>query len=330
MTTELEKWPAIDEAADKIAAILANAKEVTCLAHKDADADSLGSALAFALTLRQMGKVAHVVVPEPLPRLLAHLPGFDTVSTTAPASSPVLFAFDCATVGRFGEKGELIGQATTVVNIDHHITNTAFGTVNLIAAQASATGQVLYRLFSALGWTTSSDAATNLYAAILTDTGGFRHENTTEEVLRIASDLVKWGADPGFVALKSYKSRTVAQLRLEASAVSTMRAEIEGGLIWSEVTQEMLSHAGADMQYAEGIIDQLQSIDTMKIALLIKEVSPSITKISVRSRDTFDATDLCIPFGGGGHRRAAGAEIKMPLAQARDAVLAVARDLFTS
>ena len=218
-------------------------------------------------------------------------------------------------------------RARTVVNIDHHTSNTAFGTINLVDATASATGQVIFELLQELRAPISPAVATNLYAALFTDTGGFRHENTTEAALRLAAELVAAGADPGWVALKSYKSRSIAQVRLEGLAIAQMHSEMDGRLLWSEVTLRMLEQAGADMQDAEGIIDALQSIATMEIALLFKETAPNHTKLSVRTRDPIDATDVCTPFGGGGHRRAAGAEFHDGLPVVERKVLDVAQRL---
>jgi phosphoesterase RecJ-like protein len=317
----------VEDCVEEIKAILARSDHVVCLAHKDADADSLGSALAFALALRAAGKTPYPVVPDPLPYLLDYLPGFELI-TPAPERVDAVFTFDCATVGRFGEKRSLVDPALhPVVNVDHHVSNTHYGSVNVIEPEASASGQVVFRLLTALGLPITPDVATNLYAALLTDTGGFRHENTNERALRLGADLVALGADPAWVALKSYKSRSVSTLRLEALAVAAMRSEEGGRLIWSEVTQGMLAEAGADMQQSEGVIDSLQSIDTMLLTVLFKENGPHATKISARSRGHVDATDLCTPFGGGGHRRAAGAELKLPLAEAEALVLPVARGL---
>jgi bifunctional oligoribonuclease and PAP phosphatase NrnA len=323
-------WPRLEDVVDPIRKIINGTDQITCLAHKDADADSLGSALGFALALRAMGRRVRVVVPEPLPRLLEHLPGFETVETGGAPLGETVFTFDCATLGRFGERRVEVERATTVVNIDHHLSNTSFGTINLVDGSASATGQVIYRLLRELGAPISPAVATNLYAALFTDTGGFRHENTNEAALRLAAALVAAGADPGWVALKSYKSRTLAQVRLEGLAIAQMRSEMEGRLLWSEVTLPMLEQAGADLQDSEGIIDALQSIASMEIAILFKEISPDRCKISVRTREPVDATDVCTPFGGGGHRRAAGAEFRDSLSVAERKVLEVARRLIDS
>ena len=165
-------------------------------AHKDADADSLGSALGFALSMRAMGRDVRVVVPSPLPRMLDYLPGFDTIAEERRRHRRALHV-------RLRHRRPVRRQAgadprtDTVVNIDHHVSNEGFGTINLIEATASATGQVVHRLLTTLGAPITADVATNLYAALFTDTGGFRHENTTEAALRLGADLVAAGADPG-------------------------------------------------------------------------------------------------------------------------------------
>ena len=311
---------------DDIAAVIDRSADIGCLAHKDADADSLGSALGFAISMRLMGHRVHAMAPAPVPRLLSFLPGYDTIENGEPHID-ALFTFDCASLARFGDRRELVERTPEVVNIDHHASSEQFGTINLVDARASATGQVVYGMLQQLDAPITPDVATNLYAALFTDTGGFRHENTTEEALRLGADLVRLGADPGWVALKTYKSRSVPRMRLEALAVARLRSDLDGRLIWSEVTQSMLAEAGTGMDESEGVIDQLQSIDTMEVAVLFKENSATETKISVRTRHPYDATDVCRPFGGGGHHRAAGAELKLPLDAAREQVLPVAIEL---
>ena len=328
MQTAAKHWPGVDDVAEDVRAIIDRSQHIVCLAHKDADADSLGSALAFALSLRAMGKTVHPVVPAPWPFLLSYLPGFETLEESPPEYDAV-FTFDCATVHRFGDKRHLIESGVPVVNIDHHVSNDGYGSINLIEPWASASGQVVYRLLHKLGMPVTADVASNLYAALFTDTGGFRHENTTEAALRLGAELVHLGANPAWIALKSYKSRPVPMLKLEGLAVAALQTDCEGKLVWSEVTQEMLEKSGATMVESEGVIDQLQSIDTMLIAVLFKQMSQSLTKISVRTRGDIDATDLCTPFGGGGHYRAAGAELNLPLAEVQETVLALARDLLS-
>src|ERR1700730_3366658 len=121
MTAVTTTWPQLEDVVGDISAVLDRARVIVCLPHKDADADSLGSALGFALSLRAMGRDVRVVVPSPLPRMLEYLPGFDTLSDTAGDRVDALFTFDCPTVARFGDKQDLIRSSATVVNIDHHV-----------------------------------------------------------------------------------------------------------------------------------------------------------------------------------------------------------------
>jgi len=322
------RWPTLAEVFDDIASVIDRSDEIGCLAHKDADADSLGSALGFALSMRRIGKRAVAMAPAPVPHLLEYLPGFDTLVDT-PRSLDALFTFDCATLARFGDKRALVEGTKIVVNIDHHVSSEGFGTINLVEPKASSTGEVVFKLLRALDAPITPEVAGNLYAALFTDTGGFRHENTTEDVLRLGADLVALGANPAWIALKSYKSKSVSRTRLEGMAIARMHTEHDGALVWSEITQPMLEEAGARMEESEGVIDALQSIDTMQLAVLFKENGANSTKVSVRSRPPYDATDVCTPFGGGGHHRAAGAEISAPMAVARERVLEVARNLLT-
>ncbi|HZB97618.1 MAG TPA: DHH family phosphoesterase, partial [Candidatus Sulfotelmatobacter sp.] len=257
MTVATSTWPKLEEVTAKIRTVIDDAVTIGCLTHRDADADSLGSALAFAASMRALGKRTHTIVPHPVPRLLSHLPGFDTIESGGP-DVDVLFTFDCANVDRFAEKKKLVESAPFVVNVDHHVSNQGFGDVNLVDPSASATGQVLYRLLRELDVPITADTATNLYAALFTDTGGFRHENTTEATLRLAAELVALGANPGWIAMKSYKSRSLSQVRLEGLAIGRMQSDLRGALVWSEVTREMFEQAGADSQESEGIIDTLQ------------------------------------------------------------------------
>ncbi len=143
-------WPSLSDVTGDIRSIIDSSHDIVCMAHKDADADSLGSALAFAAVLRAIGKAPHPVVPDPVPFTLDYLPGFETLEKE-PERIDAIFTFDCATTGRFGEKRELLESGSfPVVNIDHHVSNSAYGSINLIQADASATGQVVYRLLRAL------------------------------------------------------------------------------------------------------------------------------------------------------------------------------------
>jgi phosphoesterase RecJ-like protein len=252
-----------------------------------------------------------VIIPPPLPQVYDWLPGFDRVVERPPAGADpqlVLF-FDAGNMERSGTSVRHIASKATIVNIDHHLTNAMFGDINVIDPEAAAVGEMVVDMLDTYGYQITPTIATNLYTAILTDNGGFRHENTTAHALEYAARLARLGADPGEIAGNIYKSRPLTTLKLEALSLAEMRVDADGRLVWSTVTRAMLKEAGAVMAESEGIIDNLNSIEGLDVAIIFKEIGPKMTKISVRSRGRVDAAALAAEFGGGGHLRAAGAEI---------------------
>jgi bifunctional oligoribonuclease and PAP phosphatase NrnA len=302
------------------------AHRVVVIAHKDADGDTLGSALAMTEVLSSMGKEVATRVPPPVPEIYAFLPGFDTVNREESGQAPdLVVVMDASNLERISDTLGPLPEGTPVINIDHHVSNSLFGTLDLVVPDASSTAEVTYDLLHQLGLPITPTMATNLYSGVLTDTGGFRHENTTYRVLEIAADLVRRGANAADIAMRIYKSKKLTTMRLQALAMGTIGYDCDERLIYASVTQEMLRRAGAGMDESEGLIDLLNSVEGLELALLFKEIEPDLTKISIRSRGAANANLLAAAFGGGGHERASGAEIPMPLRQATEAVLAEAR-----
>ena len=269
-----------------------------------------------------------MLIPPPLPQMYEFLPGFSDILAEPPhgIDPQLVFFFDSGNLERSGSSVKLIASHATIVNVDHHPSNSRFGDVNVIDPDASAVGQMVMEMLDHFGYPITPTMAASLYVALLTDTGGFRHENTTPRALDDAARLARLGADPGRIATLVYKMRPETTLKLSGLALATMRVEMEGRLAWAKVTRRMLREAGAVMSESEGIIDTLNSIAGLELAILFKEVNDSLTKISVRSRGAVDAAALCASFGGGGHIRAAGAEIERPMDDAVRMVLAAAKE----
>ncbi len=267
-----------------------------------------------------------VIIPPPLPVMYEWLPGYDQVVDSPPpgADPHLVFFFDAGTMERSGNSVRHIASHATIVNVDHHLSNTMFGDVNVIDPTAAAVGEMVVDMLDSYGYKISPSMATNLYTALMTDTGGFRHENTSPHVLECAARLARLGANASQIATSVYKSRPLTTLKLNALSLAEMRVEADGRLVWSTVTRRMLKQASAQMAESEGIIDNLNSIAGLDLAILFKEVNDNLTKISVRSRGAVDAAALTAEFGGGGHLRAAGAEIAEPMSQAVELVVAAA------
>jgi phosphoesterase RecJ-like protein len=315
----------VAELAPRIWQVIDDAPVVTAVTHKDADGDTLGSALALALTLEPLGKSVPVLSSPPVPGAWWFLPGIERVNRqAAPGNAPV-FIFDSSDASRAGTYGPVVTAARVVVNIDHHVSNTHFGTINLVSTEAASTGELVYDLLKAWKLHIPPGAASCLYATILSDTGGFRHDNTSAHSLRAAAELVQLGADPVTIARGLFKSRPASSLRMQGRILQGLHYEFGDRLVWGSISQAGLRDSGASTDQADSAIDQLNTVRGQELAILFKEAGPQLTKVSIRSRDQVDAAELAGKFGGGGHRRAAGIELAMPLKDAEAKVLAEVR-----
>src|SRR6266568_1099894 len=304
---------------------LDDAPVVTAVTHKDADGDTLGSALALALALEATGKSVPVLSSPPVPGAWWFLPGIERVNRMAPPAGTPVFIFDASDASRAGAYEPVVTQAPVVVNVDHHVSNARFGTINLVLTDAASTGELVYDLLKAWKIDIPPGAASNLYATILSDTGGFRHDNTSARALRAAAELAQLGADPVMIARGLFKSRPASSLRMQGRILQGLHYEFGDRLVWGSISQAGLRDSGATTDQADSAIDQLNTVRGQELAILFKEAGPRLTKVSIRSRDQVDAAELAARFGGGGHRRAAGLELALPLKEAEAKVLAEVR-----
>ena len=281
--------------------------------HENPDGDALGSLRAMTLALRQLGKDAEMLlcgsgaVPGEyafmqLDGLLRELP--------ADAEQRVLVAVDCAKADRIGPDIGLVERAPLVVDIDHHHDNTRFGSVNLIVADASSTGEVLRDVFAELDVEITPEIAESLYIALVTDTGRFQYSNTTAKSLRLAAELVEAGADVHAVFQQVYESVEFAKLKLLARTLDRARVLEGGRIVVSHLLRTDFGEVGAVEPYSEGIIDYLRAVEGSELAVLIREPPRDdgpVRRISLRaSIDELDVSAIARLFDGGGHRQAAG------------------------
>jgi bifunctional oligoribonuclease and PAP phosphatase NrnA len=315
----------VAELAPRIWQVIERAPIVTAVTHKDADGDTLGSALALAIALEPLGKAVPVVSSPPVPGAWWFLPDIERVNRQPPPPNAPVFIFDASDASRAGSFEPVVTRASEVVNIDHHVSNSRFGTINVVLTDAASTGELVYDLLKAWKIEIPPGAASNLYATILSDTGGFRHDNTSAHALRAAAELVQLGADPVTIARGLFKSRLPSSLRMQGRILQGLHFEFGDRLVWGSISQAGLRDSGATTDQADSAIDQLNTVRGQELAILFKEAGPRLTKVSIRSRDQIDSAELAAKFGGGGHRRAAGIELAMPLDEAETTVLAEVR-----
>src|SRR5438128_1836427 len=199
---------------------------------------------------------------------------------------------------RAGAYESVVRQAPVVVNVDHHVSNTRFATINLVSTEAASTGELVYDLLKAWKLQIPAGAASCLYATILSDTGGFRHDNTSAHALRAAAELVQLGADPVMIARGLFKSRPASSLRMQGRILQGLHYEFDDRLVWGSISQAALRDSGATTDQADSAIDQLNTVRGQELAILFKEAGPNLTKVSIRSRDQVDAAELAGKVGG--------------------------------
>ncbi len=311
----------------RVVAALREAPSVAVLTHIHPEGDAIGSALAATQALRESGKVAAAHVAEPLTPGLATLPGAEALVREAPGGRGYACYLVVDTSGLDRTGGMLEGRPPTaiVVNVDHHRGNTRFGDVNWVDPEASSAGEMVYRMLREGGFPISKATAANLYAAILTDTGGFRHGNTSPQALRAAADLVEHGAVPEGVAHGLYDQHAAAEWRLLSESLATLQVSRDGRLAWVEVSLAAQERAGASLEVTEDFVQYPRSVGGVQMALAFKEVSPHEVKVSFRSRGALDVAALAARFGGGGHRNAAGCTLRGMLPILKAQVLAAAQ-----
>jgi bifunctional oligoribonuclease and PAP phosphatase NrnA len=275
--------------------------------HVRLDGDALGSELALYLMLRDLGKKAVVYNQDSTPEHYRFLPSARSIVHELGdiKQYDTAFILDCSELSRIGDQAEKFGKIKKLINVDHHISNGGFCEIKLIDARASSTGELIFRLMKEMGIMMTSDICTNLYAAILTDTGGFRYSNTHEDALLAAGTLVEKGADPQWISENIYESDPPAKLKLLAKALETLSLDPQMKVGSLFVTQKMLQETGATMDHTDGFVDIPRAVKGIEISVLYTQFTDNSFKISFRSKGKVNVEKIAKKFGGGGHMNAA-------------------------
>jgi len=297
--------------------------------HVRLDGDALGSELALYQMLVNMGKDVVVYNQDETPEIYRFLPGSDKIVHTLPAleNFDVVFILDCSDPERIGEEAYRIGNMERIIHIDHHISNENFGSTALIDHQASSSAELIYRLMQKMNSDITKETATNLYAAILTDTGGFCYRNTSGETLMAAGNLVERGADPQWISENIYESNPLSKIRLLTRALETLVFDWEKRVGYMLVTRKDLKHTGASNEHTEGFVDIPRSIRGVEISIFFIELSDHQFKLSFRSKGKVNVERIASSFGGGGHINAAACHINGDFESVLHRVLKVIEEL---
>ena len=318
-------------AAQEIAATLIPGRRVALMTHVNADGDGVGSEVALWHLLTARGMRVTVANPTPIPdrlRFLLH-DGVDQSDRAVKEieGADVLVVVDICDLGRLGDLASAVCKTRSpTVCIDHHVSPGSLPPgPRLVASDASATAELVFDLATALGWEISTQVARGLYVGILTDTGGFRFANTTPRVLQVASALLECGVDPEAIYEAVYASSPEGKVRLTAEVLQTLVVEPDIGLAWLTVPPNALARHNTSVDDLDGIVDYPRQIAGVRLALLFRQLANGRIKVSFRSLGNVDAAEIAQGFGGGGHRKAAGASAEGSLADVQQQVLEAAR-----
>ena len=292
----------LDAVVDRITA----GRRFVISSHQRPDGDAIGSAMAGAYALRAMGKQADVVFDATPPHFLQPFPGVDGIGVTTHVDEAydAAIIMECGALDRTGVSGL---DRSPVINIDHHLGNTRYGTVNWVDESAAACGELVFTLVERLGAPLAREAATHIYLAVLTDTGSFHFSHITPRTFEIARRCVEAGADPQWIARTHYDSSTLGRVKIFGAVLNGMLLDAGGRVAVLTITEALARATGASYDDTEGLINFPLTVKDIQAVAFFKEMPDGTWRVSMRSKGATDVRAIAQQFGGGGHVNAAGA-----------------------
>ncbi len=314
----------MEKTLQRLKTAIETARNIALMIHVSPDGDTCGSALALRRAFILRGKTVTVFCDDPIPRLYLDLPGAECV--IMPEKGGGSFAFDLALAvdvadeERFGKCAEIFCAAKLTAQIDHHMTNPGYAQINYVRSPLSATGVLAWELIEAIGISMDLPIATCLYAAIATDTGNFKQQNTDSEALRLAARCVEAGLNIQPMALKLFDERPYSQSTLLGHALCSLAHFAGGQVVIMCLTEKDFQDCDALPEHTEGIVNFAIHTEGAKIACLLSQVGEDKVKCSLRSLPPYEVSDIALGLNGGGHALAAGCTLSMPLEEAYQAI----------
>ena len=309
------------EALTQAATAIRTASRIVLACHVRPDADALGSLLGLALGLRSLGKEVDAISVDGVPELYRFLSGWETVRTSAQPPYDLGIGLDCDGSDRMGSAEAAVLAPPVVIDIDHHTGPDPFGQIQVVDRTAAATGELVYHLLRELGVILTPEIATNLLAAILTDTGSYRFSNVTADVFRISGELVEAGAHPAPIYEAVYGARSFGASKLLGRLLESLERSPDGQVVWAALPYSAFQALGLGTDATEGFVDQIRMVSGSEVALFFREEANGEIRVSLRSRGRVNVAKVSEEFGGGGHLPAAGCTLPGPLEQAVERVV---------
>lgn len=317
----------VDYKIAEIKKALEQARNVLVVTHISPDGDALGSLISWGVFLQQLGKRMGLVCDDGIFARFDFLALNRLVEKTIRATDDydLVIVVDCGDVGRMGQAYiSLPDPRPVLINIDHHITNTYFGDINVVDLEANSTAEILYELFKGLGATFTPALATSLLTGIVTDTLGFRTVGVTARTLQAASELLAYGGDLSTIVMQTLTIKPLSALRLWQKGMNNMR--LEDGLLWTAISDGERREIGYFNTSSSGLVNMLADVDEVAIGLVMLEYNDKV-HIGFRCRPPFNVAELAVELGGGGHPLAAGCTLDGPLEKVQAEVVELTKDV---
>jgi phosphoesterase RecJ-like protein len=322
---------------DQIINQIKKAQHILLASHCDPDGDAVSSLLALGLALSKLDKKTTLYNASPIPAVYRFLPSVERIVTDIRKEETydVALILDCGDLSRIGEASATVDQIPVVINIDHHISNTGFGCMQLVDAQACSTAEIVYRLITALDAPIDRAMATSIYTGILTDTGSFRFSNTNQAAFAISTEMTGLGVEPYSVAQHVFGTYSLGRIKLLNLALDSLEISDNGKLSVMTVTNAMFEYTKTQSEDVDGMINYARRIEDVKVAALIQEQRNGRSRsdgrrrfhVSLRSDGSVDVAAIAGAFGGGGHPSAAGFQVETTLIKLKSDIFTLANDL---
>ena len=306
---------------DTIVEEIKKADTIAILAHESPDGDAIGSVLAMGIALENMGKTPDRIISE-FPRKFEFLPGANKVKPNSNIEKyDLAIALDCADLRRLDGK-EYFENAKKTIVIDHHGSNTMYGDINFVNPVSPACCEILVGIFTYFELDIHQDLGSCILTGIITDTGGFKHQGVTPETFEFTAELLRKGVNVSEIYEKAQETRTKSNFELLKRTCDRMEMFEDGKVTFTYITNQDEEEVNAEPGDHEGLVEIGRGIEGVEVSIFIRQVdNEQKYKISMRSTNNVNVSDICYLFGGGGHPRAAGCTIQGTIEQVKEKIL---------
>lgn len=306
---------------DEILKEIKEAENIVILTHESPDGDAIGSVLAMKLMLEKLNKKSDVIIPE-YPRMFQFLPSADEIKIDSEMKKyDLAISLDCGNFKRLA-KNEYFEKAKKTIVIDHHGSNNMYGDLNYVNPASPACCEILISMAEYFGITITKEIGTCIMTGIITDTGGFRHSGITPDTFEYTAELIRVGVDIPDIYKRTMGTKTKANFELTKRVVERMELLEEGKVSFTYITSQDEIDVNAEPGDHEGLVNIGKDIEGVQVSIFIRQKdNEDVYKVSLRSEEGINVSDICLLFGGGGHARAAGALIKGTMEEVKEKLM---------